>query len=85
MLFSELFLIRCQFGSHASQLNDSTAGGSGALQPVFTTGAADYKLVTVTRPADSSLDKVAVEAADDFYVTDATTIQGDAVCRLWPE
>ena len=54
------------------------AGPNGPLRPIFTTGTADYKLATVTRPAKASLDKVAVEAADDFFVSEPVTIQGES-------
>ena len=52
------------------------SSGQGAAKPIFSTGAGDYNLVTVTRPANVTLDKIAVQAADDFFVNEDITIQG---------
>lgn len=49
--------------------------GDGQLKAIFSTGAADYKMVAVSRPASPATGP-GVAAADDFFVAEAVDIQG---------
>ncbi|KAK9814034.1 hypothetical protein WJX73_009723 [Symbiochloris irregularis] len=70
---------KCFYGN----MPTPTLGGK-TLSPIFTTGRGDYKVGATSRPADLDQAEVLIESADDFFTTNAVTIQGVSFEGLFP-